>query len=275
MSPIFLWTLAFVCSALPALGWILLWRHKDQQDPEPKKMILMAFIFGIFSAFPFFLIRHFWGDALQGIEIWGSVFVFAIAEEFSKAFAVVRLGKHLKIHFNQMVDGIVYATAVGLGFAFAENILYFFISISTFGIGETFWEVVIFRSIGTMLAHSVFSGIFGFFWGYAFVSRHITPLHNFSVSRFWKVLQESVRFHIIFSHILQARPSTRGHEKSDLVREAFLLACIFHVLFNIALQISVFGYTLTVGIVPLLMGGFLFLSHRFLQKQNIDIFHPV
>ncbi|MEI7511319.1 MAG: PrsW family glutamic-type intramembrane protease [Candidatus Peregrinibacteria bacterium] len=275
MPAVLLWTLAFLCSVLPALGWLLIWRLNDEKEAEPKKMVLLAFLFGILSVLPFFLARHFWGEQLQGIGGWGAIILFAVAEEFVKAFALIRLGKYLRIEFTQMVDGIVYATALGLGFAFAENILYFSLSLSSFGVTKAFWAVVVFRSLGTMLAHSLFSGIFGFFWGYAFVSKNITPHHQYSVVRFWKVLHESLRFHIIFSHILQARPSLHGHEKLDLLREAFRLVVILHIFFNAALQFSFLWHPLTVLIVPLLMGGFFFLSQRFLQKRNIDIFHPL
>lgn len=273
---------------LPALFWLVIWYRKDKKDPEPKRMILLSFCVGFLSAIPFFLLQWQIEHSPNLVALWKQfsailmfpalfgTLIFAFLEEAVKAFAVLRLGSHLRIHFNQIVDGIIYSVSVALGFAFAENIAYFITLLSYFSISSSeFWNVFAFRSLGTMFAHTLFSGIFGLFWGHAFLSQSVTSKHSISVKSFFREFFETIRFHIIFSHILRARPSLRGHEKSDLVREALFLATLFHALFNMLILGKVFGQSGTFLVVPLLLVLFLFLGKQFLLPGNIRILHPV
>lgn len=258
-------------AVLPAFCWLALWYQKDTLEPEPKKMILLAFFLGFLITAPFFLFRFFFGGIVGG---GGSIFFLAICEEGAKALAVLFLGKVLRVHFTQIVDGIVYAVSLALGFAFAENCWYFFSIGEQISLQE-FFGFFMFRSMGTMLSHALFSGVFGFLWAYAFFSKKITPKHNFSVLRIWQSFFRTIRFHILFSHILISRPSLHGHEKAELVREGLLLAILLHTIFNIAVSFSVFGYFLTPLVFPLLMLLVFFLSEQFLRKKNIDIQKPL
>jgi protease PrsW len=257
---------------LPAFVWLGFWYRKDFVEPEPRKMILLAFFLGMITTVPFFLFRFFFG----GVEGGGiqNIFFLAFCEEIAKAIAVLFLGKILKIHFTQIVDGIVYAASLGIGFAFAENCWYFFSLASNTQEGNFFW-LFFFRSAGTMLAHALFSGVFGFLWAYAFFSQQITPKHSFSVLKIWQSFFRTIRLHILFSHILSSRPSLHGHEKAELVREGLFLAIILHSIFNIALDFSIFGNSLTPLVIPLLMMLLFFLSEQFLQKKNINIQKPL
>lgn len=270
MNPLF-WTALF-SAALPAFWWIFLWYRKDSIEPEPKRMVALAFVFGILAALPFFGVRFLFGGFSGGLFL---LIILAAFEEIAKAIMVLWLGKILHIHFTQIVDGIVYSVAVGLGFAFAENLWYFWTTFDGIGISsESLW-IFVFRSMGTMLAHALFSGIFGFLWAYAIFSQQITPHHRLSLTTLWKSFFRTIRFHILFSHIFSSHPSLHGHEKAELVREALLLAIVLHVLFNVAVSFSLFGHSLTPLVIPILAGLFFFLSEQFLQKKNIDIRRPL
>lgn len=268
----------------PALLWLTFWYRKDKIEPEPKKLIIKAFLFGVMGIMPFLGMRYALENSSALLEIWDLfaaktfylsvvlITVFAaFLEESVKHFAAMRLGKSLKIEFNQIVDGIIYSVSAALGFAFAENVIYFINALFFVGISPDFWSVFAFRSLGTMLGHTIFSGIFGFFWGYAFLSLSITPRHTLSVTYFWHRLTETLRFHIIISHILRGRPSGHGHEKRELVTEALLLATIVHTLFNLLIKSEFLGQSLTFLVVPILLGGLLWLSKIFLEKKNVKI----
>jgi RsiW-degrading membrane proteinase PrsW (M82 family) len=252
-------------------------------------MVALAFFMGMIAVLPFFALGWQWQSSPNLQSLWNTfsshflylpsiivVFFFAFLEESLKQFAVLRLGSKLKIHFDQIVDGIVYAVSAGLGFAFAENIFYFFTLLDFYTLTDpALWNVVAFRSFGTTLGHSLFSGVFGLFWGHAFLSKKVANKHSYSVSCFFIRFFETLRFHIIFVHILKAHPSLKGHESADLVREALLLSVLLHAVFNLFLQTEVFGIHLTPFVAPLLLLIFLFLSSRFLIPRNTKIMKPV
>lgn len=273
---------------LPAIFWLVIWYKKDKKEPEPKQMILLSFCLGFLAALPFFILQWQVEHSPNLLFLWNNFSAFllfpaiigtialAFLEETAKHFAVLRLGSRLRIHFNQIVDGIIYSVSAALGFAFAENIAYFFTLLTYYSTSSPeFWNIYAFRSLGTLLGHTLFSGVFGLFWGHAFLSQSVTSKHSVSVKSFFRKVLETLRFHIIFSHILQARQSLRGHEKSDLVREALFLATIIHVLFNLLLMAKLFGHSLTFLVVPLLLFLFVFLGKQFLVPRNVRILHPI
>lgn len=250
-------------------------------------MIALSFFFGALATLPLLAIRwqmqftpnlvFFW-EQISEISFLPTLislsFFLAFLEEFLKHFAVLRLGKRLRIHFDQIVDGIIYSVSAALGFAFAENILFFLTAMDYYLLTDAhFWNTVSFRSLFSMLGHSLFSGIFGLFWGHAFLSTAITPKHTRSVSgfffRFGKRFFQTLSFHIIRHHILHKRPSLHGHEKADLVFEGLILATLMHTLFNIIIE-----YSALMLLPVLLLPVFFFLSSQF-SKKYTTILHPL
>lgn len=284
----FQWIFVIFSALLPALFWLVIWYQKDSADPEPKRMILRAFFLGMLGVVPFLVLRimldqspnllEFW-RFFEHKSLWVSSIILAILlaglEEFVKHFSVLRLGKSYNVHFDQILDGVIYSVSAALGFAFVENVVYFCTVLWSIGITSDFWSIFLFRSFGTMLGHTIFSGIFGYFWGYAFFSRKIVPKHSESVSHLWKRILASLRFHIIFAHIFRGRPSQQQYEKSDLVREGFLLATLVHAVFNVLLMSEIFGKNTTVLVVPLLLIGLMWISRRFLVAKNVRIWTAV
>lgn len=274
---------------LPSFVWLVFWYRKDKKEPEPKRMVALAFVFGILAVLPLLAVR--WqleyspnlmqtvvsfSRLLPIIALLAGAIVLALLEESLKHFATLRLGKKLHIEFDQIVDGVIYSVAAALGFAFAENLFYFLTLLQYYSLADpSLWTIIAFRGFGTTLGHALFSGIFGLFWGHAFLSKSVTPRHSYSVSRFFHRSFETLRLHIIFRHILKDRPSIRGHEKADLVREALILATLIHALFNIFVGLEVFGQVLTPFVVPLLLLVSVFLSRQFLVPRNVTIMTPV
>jgi len=204
-----------------------------------------------------------------------SIIIFATMEEMAKLSASIYVVTKHKLEFNQVIDGVVYAVTAALGFAFVENIIYFatFLS-SNSDFGDALY-VTAYRSFGTMLAHTIFSGLAGLIWAYAYFSKQISPLEQerllaFEVRDF--INHEILGLHIIRHNILKAMPSRRGgHEKKVLVLEGIMLAIFLHVIFNLATTFEVFGKNLTFVLVPMIIGGFLYISFLFTKKLNQKI----
>ena len=270
--------LALPFSIIPALCWLFLYYKKDNLDPEPKKIIAKTFFVGVAMSFPFIFLRYvmIWVDItplfLGGVI---SLILFAMLEEIAKISAAILVVTKHRMEFNQIIDGVVYAVTASLGFAFMEN-LFYLASFHSQGVSMgSFIYVVAFRSFGTMFAHTIFSGIAGLIWAYAYFSKQISPFQQKNLLIFeikdW-LNHEMLSLHIIRKNILTGKPSRRGgHEKKILVLEGMMLAIFLHIIFNLTTTIGVFGKNITFLLVPALMAGFLYISYIFTKKLNTKI----
>jgi RsiW-degrading membrane proteinase PrsW (M82 family) len=274
--------IAFFFAIIPAIFWLSLYYQKDYRDPEPKMVILKTFFMGALVGLPFLGFRYLliWLNSdsavLTGIS---AIIIFAAMEEMAKLSASIFVVTKHKVEFNQLIDGVVYAVTAALGFAFVENIIYFatFLS-SNSDIGDALY-VTAYRSFGTMLAHTMFSAAAGLIWAYAYFSKQITPFQQKQLLAFEFrdfINHEILGLHIIRHNILKAMPSRRGgHEKKILVLEGIMLAIFLHVIFNLATTFEVFGKNLTFVLVPLIIGGFMYISFLFTKKLNQKILKVV
>lgn len=132
--------------------YLLKIRSYDIYEKEPfLKLLLVSLSGGIFSVvcslfiYEFFDVKENFTDAILKI---------GIIEEFSKLIALIVIFPIIRKEFNEIVDGIIYITAVALGFSIIENILY------SFGSEEPY--VLLFkRSVFSVLGHISFSGYMG------------------------------------------------------------------------------------------------------------------
>ena len=142
-------------SILPVIILLITIYRQDKYEKEPFWLLMLAFIGGIVSIFLDLLL-------IQGVinPIWYSDSVFYSAfweagfpEELCK-FIVLFLLIWWNKNFNEHMDGIVYATFVGLGFACLENILY----VLDGGVG-----VGIIRALISVPGHFLFGVMMGYF----------------------------------------------------------------------------------------------------------------
>jgi protease PrsW len=273
---------AFFFALIPALCWLGLYYHKDYRDPEPKKIIIQTFLLGTLAGLPFLGLRYLLPVIGGGSLLFAgitAVIIFAAMEEMAKLSASIFVVTHHKHDFNQVIDGVVYAVTAALGFAFIENMIYFisFLS-SNSDIGDALY-VTAYRSFGTMLAHTLFSGLAGLIWAYAYFSKQISPFEQKRLLAFEVrdlISSEILSLHIIRHNILKAMPSRRGgHEKKILVLEGVVLATFLHIIFNLATTFEVFGQNMTFLIVPAIIGGFLYVSYLFTKRMNQKILKVV
>jgi len=159
--------LIIITALLPVLilGW---WIYKkDSAHPEPLKQLLLAFFFGVGSAFvsmlisaPLMLLFGISPDIENVTSLSGALsialFAAAIPEECAKLLMLWLFLRHNK-HYDQYIDGIVYAACVGLGFAGAENILYL--------LGNEEWLMVgIVRGLTAVPAHFAIACAMGYYY---------------------------------------------------------------------------------------------------------------
>lgn len=255
---------------LPVLVWFFLWRIQDKEK-EPFHAMLWCFFLGIVASLPFFFLRW-WG-----IESGSStflVFLFAFLEEVAKALLLVVAIEVSRHWFTQIVDGLIYGSALALGFAFAENIFYLldFASVSA-----EFVTVYFVRSLNTMLGHTVFTALFGFFYASAYLRKEIFP--NKKKEKPWYHfrfnLWEALPLHVTLFHILPNRPSNHGHYPGSLILEGILVASGLHGIFNVLHNLSFGETSLGFLTVPFIFGLAYLLWRKFFQTIYIKVVRRV
>ena len=146
----------FILGFAPGIYWLWYFYKKDTLEPEPQKLVIRSYFLGILTAVVIIITQL----PFQYSYIVGAVLVAPIVEELGKFFAV-KLSVYNHKEFNEPMDGIIYASAVALGFASIENGIYLF-RISTVS-KYLLSNVILARSVLSVPAHALFSSI----WGYA------------------------------------------------------------------------------------------------------------
>ncbi|SIS62054.1 PrsW family intramembrane metalloprotease [Alicyclobacillus vulcanalis] len=145
-------------AVLPGLLFLALIYTYDKLHPEPKREIAKLFLLGALVVLPAGVIeRTLLDHAPTQPTTWRGIFATAffvagMVEEFLKA-AVFERTVLDRGRLQAPVDAIVYACAIGLGFATVENILY----VTSSG----FWTAVV-RAVTAVPAHFMFAIIMGY-----------------------------------------------------------------------------------------------------------------
>src|SRR3569623_1439153 len=106
----------------PIIG-CLLWL--DRYEPEPRRLLAGGLTWGVFVATAIALLLEGVGGFVGGIsDTWMLEVGAPIAEEACKGLFLLLLLSWRRAELDGVLDGIVYAGMVGIGFAFTENILY-------------------------------------------------------------------------------------------------------------------------------------------------------
>jgi len=155
----------------------------DKHEPEPIRLMMLSFGLGILALFldllvgiPLETLLNIHEHDLQDEALHAFVLV-AFTEELLK-FIFIRGILYPNKNFNEPLDGIIYATMVGMGFATAENLIY----VVNAGIGAG-----LVRMITAIPAHALFAVIMGYYlglskfhatkpWVYGFVALGVSTL---------------------------------------------------------------------------------------------------
>lgn len=151
---------------IPALGYLLFVWWLDRYDREPFVLVAAAFLWGALAAVFFSVVVSLILQIPIALTVrdaalrqfLGATFVAPPVEEFFKGIVLLALAFHKK--FDNIMDGLVYGAAVGLGFATSENVLYYLGAYAAGGTGQWATVVVLRTAYSTML-HVVATGWIG------------------------------------------------------------------------------------------------------------------
>lgn len=172
---------------LPATIYLIPLAWLDRYDPEPLWLLATSFAWGgVVAVFVSFIINTLFGTiaavATQSLDVGnlvGAVISAPIFEEMTKGIGVLALLLFFRREFDDILDGIVFAGVIALGFATVENVLYYGRSINTCG-AEGLTTLFFVRGILSPFAHVTFTAMIGIGCGIARES-HNTIIRIFAV----------------------------------------------------------------------------------------------
>jgi protease PrsW len=172
-----------VLAALPVGPVVATYLWLDRYEPEPVRLLALAFAWGALAATAIAAVLEAADRiALNTSMTWSAVVVAPVVEEAGKGLFILLLLWFRRREIDGVLDGLVYAGLVGVGFAFTENILYLaaaYMGGHHFGPGGLGAATGLFvvRGIFSPFAHPLFTSATGIGVGYAVLTR----------SRFWRV----------------------------------------------------------------------------------------
>ena len=242
----------------------------DKAWEEPFLFVSVGFLVAILVGLSGFSLGETIGWTILA-TFWSSVMV-GFLEEFAKHL-VVRFTNER--YFKSIGSVIEFSIMVALGFAFFENIVYFVdkIWLSPCSVEDVQNNLCLFnvqsgtyqhnvgiilqpfvlRSLFSTLAHILFSGIFGYFYGLAYFATEEHKSDLLSKQHWW--------MSNLLNRFLHFRKTTIFHEQK--ITEGLLIAMFYHGFFNFILDRGI-----TWLIIPNLLVGYLFLSYLLYKKEN-------
>lgn len=163
---------ALACVPPTGVGLFVV-RRLDRNEKEPWRLVLVAAAWGAVvatslvvwaeSIWQYFAVRELVpGPALDATIAYSA----GIFEELSKGLAVVLLYLVMRDDFDDVVDGIVYGAAVGLGFNFMESLTYITHLYSLFasegtGLGAAAVQWYLRQVLGLFFGHATYTALIG------------------------------------------------------------------------------------------------------------------
>lgn len=178
---------------LPSFAWLIFFLKEDIH-PEPKKMIVRAFIAGALVAFVAVGLQLLLRNILQSFQIneyhLVSFSLFGFIEEALKFFAAYLVVRKSRF-FDEPIDAMIYIITAALGFAMVENVA---IMLSIKVLSEAF-GIITLRFVGATLLHALSSGLVGYYWAKGIILGRV-PLLLFKGIVFATLL------HMVFNYLI-------------------------------------------------------------------------
>ncbi|WP_395656196.1 PrsW family intramembrane metalloprotease [Nocardioides sp.] len=159
--------LATVLAALPVGPLVGCYLWLDRYEPEPRSLLAAGLLWGCFVATAFaLLIQGLGGFVVTFTDRESLELVAPVSEEAGKGLFLLLLLWWRRAELDGVLDGIVYAGMVGIGFAFTENILYLAAAYNgTDGAGpggtEALTSTFVVRCVISPFAHPLFTTFTG------------------------------------------------------------------------------------------------------------------
>jgi RsiW-degrading membrane proteinase PrsW (M82 family) len=179
-----------VVAVLPVPVYVMMALWVDRFEAEPAWLLAVAFFWGALVAVGIAIIVNSIGATAvetafgrDAADFYGLSISAPLVEEGTKALALFILFFWKRDEFDGVVDGIVYAAMVGLGFAMTENIKYYGEAVLE---GRTFGTFVV-RGMFSPYAHPLFTSMTGIGLGLAAHSarratRLVMPVVGFALA---------------------------------------------------------------------------------------------
>ncbi len=159
--------IAAVVAFIPAVIYLIPLVVLDRYDPEPIWLLALAFGWGaLVAVIVSFILNTFFGITValtvspDAGQVVSGLISAPIVEEASKGIGLLILLIAFRKYFDDILDGIVFAGVIALGFATVENVLYYGRALGQGGIAAL---VLIFfmRGILSPFAHVTFTSLTG------------------------------------------------------------------------------------------------------------------
>jgi RsiW-degrading membrane proteinase PrsW (M82 family) len=208
----------------PGIIWLLFFLKKDNL-PEPKKQILKVFLCGALVAIPIALIEIWLLNDLAKLNlsdktyyIIKGLFVIGLTEEIFK-YISVRYSILSSSHIDEPIDIPLYMIIGALGFATAENVLFF--CTQEFLMLNDPLILSFTRFIGATLLHALASGTIGLFLVLAFRNlkfRAILITTGFAIA---------IAVHAFFNFFLESSIMKETRETVGYSSSLYALAIVY------------------------------------------------
>ena len=168
---------AAVLATVPVVPLVACYLWLDRYEPEPRRLLAAGLLWGGFVATAVAILVQGIGGLVVGVSDDTSLAVVApVTEEATKGAFLILLLWWRRAELDGVLDGLVYAGMVGIGFAFVENILYLAAAYNgTDGTGpggtSALTTTFVVRCLFSPFAHPFFTSFTGIGVGIAVASR--------------------------------------------------------------------------------------------------------
>lgn len=145
----------------------------DRWDPQPIPLLLIAVFWGaaiaagtsyVLNTLNSQLVYLFTGS-VEAATFAGSVFSAPLVEETTKGLGLLLLMMLARRYFNGPLDGLIYGSLIGGGFAFTENIIYYSRQLESSG-AEWMFFLFFVRGVLGIFGHALYTAATGIIVGF-------------------------------------------------------------------------------------------------------------
>jgi RsiW-degrading membrane proteinase PrsW (M82 family) len=189
---------AFLAGILPALIWLYFLLREDAKNPEPNRLIALAFLGGMAAVIGALVLERLSCYVIAGCSVTPApaiVVVWAIIEECLK-YGIIAAVILWRKEVDEPLDYVVYMMTAALGFAALENV---FFLMTPFAAGQYLQGFLTddLRFVGSTLLHVTASSVIGF--SLAFPS-HRSPVVRILAAALGLIL--AVSLHALFNFLI-------------------------------------------------------------------------